>query len=126
MRSKTAFLLAQLVSQSNSPATLLSSLRSASTLSTLIDSLHSSTAIPTGPSGEQGEVDPDLRDKGLRFLANVVERTAGGNTEGGLSRGEKDGALRAVAEAEKTEGWTPEDVGMAADEWAAFKRALQA
>ncbi|GAA5836032.1 hypothetical protein JCM9279_002169 [Rhodotorula babjevae] len=124
MRSKTAFLLSQLVSQSNSPSTLLASLRSASTLSTLIDALHSSTAVPSGPSGERGDIDPDLRDKGLRFLANVVERTQG--SEGGLTRGEKDQVLLAVDEAEKTEGWTPEDVGMAADEWAQFKRALKA
>ncbi|BGP38605.1 hsp70 nucleotide exchange factor fes1 [Rhodotorula kratochvilovae] len=122
LRSKTAFLLSQLVMQSQDPAALLSSLRSASTLSTLIDSLHPSTAVPSGPSGEQGEIDPDYRDKGLRFLANVVERTKG--ADGGLSREEKDKVRAVVEDAEKGAEWTPEDVGMAADEWAAFKRAL--
>ncbi|GAA6052386.1 hypothetical protein JCM3770_000217 [Rhodotorula araucariae] len=123
LRSKTAFLLSQLIMQSQDPAALLASLRSASTLETLVDSLHSSTAVPSGPSGEQGEIDPDYRDKGLRFLANVVERTKG--TDAGLTREEKDKVRAVVDEAEKAAEWSPEDVGMAEGEWAAFKRALE-
>ncbi|GAA5975562.1 hypothetical protein JCM10908_005203 [Rhodotorula pacifica] len=121
LRAKTAFLLSQLATQTSSPSTFLSHLRSAATLSTLIDSLSPSTAIPTGSSGSQGSVDPDFRDKGIRFLANVVERTSG---EEGLTAQEKEQIRRVVQEAEATADWTPEEVGMLADEWATFKRQL--
>ncbi|POY72629.1 hypothetical protein BMF94_4457 [Rhodotorula taiwanensis] len=124
LRAKTAFLLSQLATQSSSPSALLSQLRSASTLSTLIDSLSPSTAVPTGPSGSQDAVDPDLRDKGLRFIANVVERTPAGSDLEGLNAEEKDKIRQVISEAEATSDWTPEDVGMAADEWDAFKRQL--
>ncbi|GAA6002264.1 hypothetical protein JCM10207_003153 [Rhodosporidiobolus poonsookiae] len=123
LRAKTAFLLSQLMSQSSSPSTLVSSLRSASTLSTLIDSLHPSTALPTGSSGEVEAIDPDFRDKGLRFLANVVERTSGAD---GLNGEEKEKVQKVVGEVEKDAEWTPEDIGMAQDEWKAFKDALKA
>lgn len=110
----------------------LAQLRTASTLSTLVDSLSPSTAVPTGPSGSQGTVDADLRDKGLRFLANVVERTrdepgGGGGGDGnppGLTPEEKDQIRRVVEEVEASDDWTPEEVNMLADEWAAFKREL--
>ncbi|GAA5821245.1 hypothetical protein JCM11251_004531 [Rhodosporidiobolus azoricus] len=122
LRAKTAFLLSQLVSQSASPSTLISSLRSASTISTLIDSLHSSTALPTGSSGEVSAVDPDFRDKGLRFLANVVERTSGSD---GLNGEEKEKVQKVVEEVEKDAEWTSEDVGMSKGEWDSFKQALK-
>ncbi|GAA5884502.1 hypothetical protein JCM6882_005278 [Rhodosporidiobolus microsporus] len=123
LRAKTAFLLSQLVSQTASPAALVSSLRSASTLSTLLDSLHSSTALPTGSSGDTADVNPDFRDKGLRFLANVVERTSGAE---GLNGEEKEKTRKVVDEVEKDSEWTSEDVGMAASEWDSFKKALKA
>lgn len=124
MRAKTAFLLSQIVTQSPNPSALLSSLRTASTLPTLIDSLSPSTAVPTGATGEQQAIDRDFRDKGLRFLVNTVERTKG--TDGGLSREEKDKVQNVVAEAEQDGEWSHDDVGMAADEWAAFKEELKA
>ncbi|GAA5881054.1 hypothetical protein JCM8547_001584 [Rhodosporidiobolus lusitaniae] len=123
LRTKTAFLLSQLVSQSASPATLVSSLRSASTLSTLIDSLHPSTALPTGSSGEVEEIDPDYRDKGLRFLANIVERTSGAE---GLNKEEKEKVRKVVDDVEVDKEWTPDNVGMGQGEWEAFKSVLKA
>ncbi|BGP14572.1 hypothetical protein JCM10213_001921 [Rhodosporidiobolus nylandii] len=123
LRTKTAFLLSQLISQSASPAALVSSLRSASTLSTLIDSLHPSTALPTGSSGEVEAIDPDFRDKGLRFLANVVERTKGVE---GFNSDEKGKIAKVVAETEKDSSWSCEDVGMSRGEWDAFKAAVSA
>ncbi|GAA6037901.1 hypothetical protein JCM8097_009481 [Rhodosporidiobolus ruineniae] len=125
LRSKTAFLLSQLMSQSETPSALVNSLRSASTLSTLIDSLHSSTAVPTGSSGETEAIDPDFRDKGLRFLANVVERTQG-TKDGGLNGEEKKKIARVVDEVEQNKEWVPEDVGMAQGEWDAFKQHVKA
>ena len=122
LRAKTAFLLSQLATQTTSPSTFLSQLRAASTLSTLVDSLSPSTAVPTGSSGSQGSVDPDLRDKGIRFLANVVERTSA--QQEGFTSEEKEQIRRVVHEVEAEDGWTPEEVGMLADEWAAFKRQL--
>lgn len=122
LRAKTAFLLSQLATQTTSPSTFLSQLRAASTLSTLVDSLSPSTAVPTGSSGSQGSVDPDLRDKGIRFLANVVERTSA--QQEGFTSEEKEQIRRVVQEVEAEDGWTPEEVGMLADEWAAFKRQL--
>ncbi|GAA6003102.1 Hsp70 nucleotide exchange factor FES1 [Rhodotorula paludigena] len=124
MRAKTAFLLSQIVTQSPDPSSLLSSLRTASTLPTLIDSLSPSTAVPTGATGEQQAIDRDFRDKGLRFLVNTVERTKG--TDGGLSREEKDKVQNVVAEAKQDGEWSHDDVGVAADEWAAFKEELKA
>lgn len=129
LRAKTAFLLSQLASQVPSTSAFLNHLRSASTLSTLIDALSPSTAVPTGASGSQDAVDPDLRDKGLRFLANLVARTTESNVgpeaEAALESEEKERIRRVVAEAEGTAEWTPEDVGMAVDEWDAFKRQVQ-
>ncbi|BGP30791.1 hsp70 nucleotide exchange factor fes1 [Rhodotorula toruloides] len=121
LRTKTAFLLSQLMNQSQSPSSFISSLRSASTLPTLIDSLSPSTAIPTGSSGEQEAIDPDFRDKGLRFLANAVESTKGAD---GLTAEEKTKVRGVVREVEQVEGWSFEDVGLAQDEWESFKRAL--
>lgn len=127
LRTKTAFLLSQLISQSTAPAALLSSLRTASTLSTLIDSLHPSTALPTGSSGEVEAIDPDFRDKGLRFLANVVEQTKGvvSGSEG-LNKEERSKVKKVIEEVERDSEWTPENVGMAESEWKAFKQAIEA
>lgn len=66
-----------------------------------------------------------MRDKGIRFLANVVERTsADGAAQDGFTSEEKEQIRRVVQEVEAENGWTPEEVGMLADEWAAFKRQL--
>ncbi|KAL8278726.1 hypothetical protein RQP46_008795 [Phenoliferia psychrophenolica] len=73
IRTKTAFLLSQLVSQSSSPSSLLSSLRSSSVLPSLLSSLSSSSALPTGPNGDIETIDPDYRDKALRVLVNLME-----------------------------------------------------
>ncbi|GAA5913138.1 hypothetical protein JCM5296_007545 [Sporobolomyces johnsonii] len=124
LRTKTAFLLGQLVSQSPDPASLLSSLRSSSVLTSLIDSLSSRTAVPTGSSGEVASINPDFRDKGLRFLVNLVDKTKG--TDVGLTREEKEKVAKVVEEIEGEGEWSPDDLGIAAEEWRAFKDSLQA
>ncbi|GAA5948716.1 hypothetical protein JCM21900_005271 [Sporobolomyces salmonicolor] len=123
LRTKTAFLLGQLVSQSPDPSSLLSFLRSSSVLTSLIDSLSSRTAVPTGSSGEVAAIDPDFRDKGLRFLVNLADKTKG--TDVGLSREEKEKVAKVVEEIEGEGGWSPDDLGMADDEWRTFKDSLK-
>ncbi|GAA6058756.1 hypothetical protein JCM10212_001872 [Sporobolomyces blumeae] len=123
IRTKTAFLLSQLVSQSEDPTELVRSLRASSTLPTLLDSLSASTALPTGSTGSTGEIDPDFRDKGLRFFVNVMERTQGR----GLEREEKERVRAIVDELHKGGEWSAEeDLGMAKEEWARFDEAIKA
>ncbi|KDE07319.1 hypothetical protein MVLG_02363 [Microbotryum lychnidis-dioicae p1A1 Lamole] len=119
LRTKTAFLLSQLVSQSSSPKEMISSLRTSNTLSTLLASLFKSSATPTGPDGDSAEIDADYRDKVLRFFVNAIERDADA-----LQNEEKEQVLKAVREAE-AEGWKgQEDLGMSEQEWNAFVEAL--
>ncbi|SGY48091.1 BQ5605_C001g00612 [Microbotryum silenes-dioicae] len=119
LRTKTAFLLSQLVSQSSSPKEMISSLRTSNTLSTLLASLFKFSATPTGPDGDSAEIDADYRDKVLRFFVNAIERDADA-----LQNEEKEQVLKAVREAE-AEGWKgQEDLGMSEQEWNAFVEAL--
>ncbi|SCZ98828.1 BZ3500_MvSof-1268-A1-R1_Chr3-1g05647 [Microbotryum saponariae] len=119
MRTKAAFLLSQLVSQSSSPKEMISSLRTSNTLSTLLASLFKSSATPTGPDGDSAEIDADYRDKVLRFFVNAIERDADA-----LQKEEKEQVVKAVREAEG-EGWKgQEDLGMSEEEWNAFVESL--
>ncbi|SCV74247.1 BQ2448_6679 [Microbotryum intermedium] len=119
LRTKTAFLLSQLVSQSSTPKEMISSLRSSNTLSTLLASLFKSSATPTGPDGDSAEIDADYRDKVLQFFVNAIERDVDA-----LQKDEKEQVVKAVREAE-AEGWKgSEDLGTSEDQWKAFAEAL--
>ncbi|KAM0754528.1 ARM repeat-containing protein [Meredithblackwellia eburnea MCA 4105] len=122
LRSKTAFLLSQLVSQSETPATLIASLRTSSIISTLISSLSPNSSQPTGPNGDETSINPDYRDKTLRALVGVVQRGEGK----GLEAAEKTELQSVVRGLEEDSDWSVEDLGLAEDEWTEFKKALSA
>ncbi|KAK4703460.1 hsp70-interacting protein, partial [Phenoliferia sp. Uapishka_3] len=117
LRTKTAFLLSQLISQS--PTSLLPILRSSHILYSLLNSLSPTTALPTGPNGDVEAVDADYRDKGLRVIVNAVM----GEQEGseGLTAEERKLLAGVLAELEGTDGWSAEeDLGMSTGEWKDF------
>ena len=119
IRTKTCFLLSQLVSQSQSPFELSIELRKAGVLKGVLDGLDEDLHQPTESTGEGTKIDPDYRDKSLRFLVNVVERTEGK----GLEKEEKKMLGKVVKELEEGEGWSAEeDLGMAKIEWEEFKK----
>ena len=124
IRTKTAFLLSQLVSQAADPSALVGSLRSSTILSTLLASLSLASALPSGPNGDSDAIDPDYRDKALRVLLNAVQRTAGAK---GLEEDEKKAVRLVLGEVESDKSWSAtEDLGVSADEWSEFKQAVAA
>lgn len=125
MRTKTVFLLSQLITQVPNASQLLTNLRTTSVLSTLIDSLSPTLAVPTGPNGDSDAIDADYRDKAVRFLVNVMETTRS-SQDGGLTKEEKDVVSAHVGELERASDWNLDDVGLTQQEWDAFKRGLQA
>lgn len=123
IRTKTAFLLSQLVAQAERPDDLVDALRSSGTIQTLLDSLSVKTALPTDSTGSTAEIDADFRDKGLRFVVNVVERTGGK----GLVDAEKDQVRSILNELKAAPGgWNvEEDLGVSKGEWDAFENGLR-
>lgn len=122
IRTKTSFLLSQLVSQSAQPLELSQQLRQAGVLKGVLDSLDRDLHQPTESTGENNKIDEDYRDKSLRFLVNVVERTEGK----GLEKDEKDKLGKVVKELEEGGEWSAEeDLGMAKSEWEDFKRSFK-
>lgn len=87
--------------------------------------MSDASALPTGPDGEIAEVDPDYREKVLRFLVNTVERTRE-EGKGELEEGEKQQVREVVAELEGIEAWSAEELGLAEEEWIGFKQGIQA
>lgn len=127
LRTKSAFLLSQLVLQIPS-AVALSSFRSSTILSVLLESL-SSDSLPTGPDGD-GILDLDYQEKALRVLVGLVERlreSQSATTEPleELNEEEKTGLKELVSSLEGAKGWKEEDVGLGVDEWKAFKDVVE-
>lgn len=127
LRTKTAFLLSQLIAQSTDPKTLLDTLRNSKTLETLLNSLSPNSALPTGLNGEVSEIDPDYRDKVLRFFVNAIERDAQG-----LLKVEKANIAQVVKELEDGvsgqvgDSWSgKDDLGMSEQEWSTFMQSLR-
>lgn len=109
-------------------ATALSSLRSSSIFSILLESL-SSNSLPTGPDGD-GILDLDYQEKALRVLVGLVERlreSQSATTEPleELNAEEKAGLKELVSSLEGGKGWKEEDVGLGVDEWKAFKESVE-
>lgn len=113
------------MSQATSPSTLLHALRASGVLPLLLTSLDSSSALPTGADGDIVAVDPDYREKVLRFLVNTVERTRE-EGKGGLESEEKSNVSKAVQELEGQEAFEAEELGLAKEEWEEFKKGIQA
>lgn len=109
------------MAQSTDPKALVSTLRDTQVLSSLLNSIHPSSATPTGPNGDSAEgVDPDYREKALRFLVNTVER-AGSE----LESSEKQLAREVVDSLDKDETFSLDDLGLARSEWETFCAGLQ-
>lgn len=123
LRSKTAFLLSQLISQSSTPSNLLATLRTSSTLSTLLSSLSPSSATPTGPDGDSESIDPDYREKALRFLVNSAEKTKGAE---GFTEEEQKRIREVIKGIEAEDDWSEDGLGLAKEEWVSFKQAVKA
>lgn len=70
-------------------------------------------------------MDPDYREKVLRFLVNTVERTKE-EGKGGLDSGEKESVSQVVDELEEQEAFEAEELGLAKEEWEDFKKGIQA
>ncbi|GAA5884824.1 hypothetical protein JCM16303_007288 [Sporobolomyces ruberrimus] len=118
IRTKTSFLLAQLVSQSTEPLEFSTQLREAGVLKTVLDSLNDKTATPTSSDGTNTEIDEDYRSKSLRFFVNLVEGTQGK----GLDAEEKKRLSEIVG---GLEGWNAEEeLGMSSTEWKEFNGHL--
>ncbi|KAK4051859.1 hsp70 nucleotide exchange factor fes1 [Microbotryomycetes sp. JL201] len=124
VRNKTAFLLSQLVSQATDVIALLSTLRSSGVISGLLDALSPASAVPTGPNGETESIDPELKEKALRFFVNAVDATKGKSDA--LNPEEKNQVLKLAEEMEGDADWSVDDLGLAQSEWANFKQALKA
>ncbi|KAK4058391.1 hsp70 nucleotide exchange factor fes1 [Microbotryomycetes sp. JL221] len=137
VRNKTAFLLSQLVSQVEDVNSFLSTLRTNQVLSTLIESLSSTSAVPTGPNGEQESIDLDYKDKSLRFFVNAIEAvkhslsssttsttTTTTTTTTIFDPEEKQAIRQLVQEVENDEDWSVDDLGLAQSEWQQFKQAI--
>lgn len=119
IRTKTTFLLAQLVSQSAQPLALAGHLRQSRVIKVVLDSLDERTAVPTGQDGTGTEIDDDYRSKSLRFFVNLIERTEGR----GLESDEKQ-RLREILSTLGSE-WNAEDeLGMSSQEWSSFTKTL--
>lgn len=65
-------------------------------------------------------IDPDYREKALRFLVNCVEM------EAGLEKEERRAVGRVVDALVKEEGWTEEELGLAKEEWEKFVEKVKA
>ena len=87
--------------------------------------MSDASALPTGPDGDAAEVDPDYREKVLRFLVNTVERTAE-EGKGGLEAEEKGQVKEVVAELEGMDAWSADELGLAEEEWVNFKKGIEA
>ncbi|KAM0788372.1 hypothetical protein ACM66B_001512 [Microbotryomycetes sp. NB124-2] len=124
VRNKTAFLLSQLVSQAADAVAFLATLRSSGVISTLLEALSPASAVPTGPNGETESIDPELKDKALRFFVNAVGATKG--NANALESDEKIAVSRLADEVEGSDDWSVDDLGLAQSEWAEFKQALKA
>ncbi|GAA5914318.1 Hsp70 nucleotide exchange factor FES1 [Sporobolomyces salmoneus] len=121
IRTKTVFLLAQLVSQSSKPLELAQKLRENKVIQVVLDSLDEKTAVPTGEAGTGKEIDEDYRSKSLRFFANSVERTEGK----GLEPEEKSRLKEILKGLEGGEWNAEEELGMSSEEWEEFKKATE-
>ena len=120
IRTKTSFLLAQLVSQSEQPNKLSQQLRENNVVKVLLDNLDEKTATPTGEDGTGKTIDQDFRSKSLRFFVNLVERTRGE----GLNQDEKT-RLNEVLSGLGKEWNAEDDLGMSTEEWKTFKSLIQ-
>ncbi|GAA5981424.1 hypothetical protein JCM5350_004060 [Sporobolomyces pararoseus] len=120
IRTKTSFLLAQLVSQSEQPNKLSQQLRENNVVKVLLDNLDEKTATPTGEDGTGKTIDQDFRSKSLRFFVNLVERTKGE----GLNQDEKN-RLNEVLSGLGQEWNAEDDLGMSNEEWKTFKSLIQ-
>lgn len=118
IRTKTSFLLAQLVSQSTEPLEFSTQLREAGVLKTVLDSLDDKTATPTSSDGTNTEIDEDYRSKSLRFFVNLVEGSQGK----GLDVDERKRLSEIVG---GLQGWNAEEeLGMSSTEWKEFNGHL--
>ncbi|KAI5477111.1 nucleotide exchange factor SIL1 [Pseudohyphozyma bogoriensis] len=120
LRSKAAFLLSQQIVQSTDVPSLVSSLRKASVISTITDSLSPTSSLPTGPDGDEQAINPDYKEKALRVLVTIVDVAPGA-----LIAEEKKRIAEVARAIESEEAWDPEEVGLAASEWKSFKSSLE-
>lgn len=122
IRTKTSFLLAQLVSQSEQPLELSKLLREQGIIEVVLNSLKEETMVPTGEDGTGKTIDQDYQSKTLRFLVNLVERTQGK----GLQQDEKERLRDDILKGLSNSDWNAqEELGMSSDEWSNFNKLLQ-
>lgn len=110
------------MSQIEDPSKLVSTLRSSLVLPTLLSSIHPSLATPTGPNGDsaEGTVDPDYREKALRFLVNTTDRAGAA-----LQADEKALVSEVVQSLDSDESFSIDDLGLSEAEYAQFKQSLK-
>ncbi|GAA5936029.1 Hsp70 nucleotide exchange factor FES1 [Sporobolomyces koalae] len=121
IRTKTAFLLAQLVSQAAEPIERIEQLRTAGTLDKVLDSLDQDKSVPTDQTGSITEIDADYRDKCLRFFVNLVDRTQAK----GLEIREREQLAQIVQGVESSKEWNAEEeLGMSSSEWQQFRSSI--
>lgn len=122
LRRKTAFMVSTLfmnVLIRKEGEAYLQACQNVGLVDTLLDSLDEKTALPTGPNGEETEIDEDYREKALGALVMMVQQAG---TE--KLTEEQKGKLKGIARDAQKEEKIPAD--LAKSEWQSFTEALGA